>query len=131
MLKATEKMPTKNVKPVDRLVGENIRAHRLTIGLTQEELAGKIGLTFQQVQKYEKGANRVSGSRLIQIAEALNVPVVSLFEGADTSRLPNHSELSRFITNRGAIRLLRAFSKIKRAASQQALVTLAEEMAGE
>ena len=56
MLKATEKMPTKNVKPVDRLVGENIRAHRLTIGLTQEELAGKIGLTFQNKCRNTKKA---------------------------------------------------------------------------
>jgi transcriptional regulator with XRE-family HTH domain len=123
-------MPEKTVKPADKLIGQNIRANRLTQGLSQSELGKRIGVTFQQVQKYEKGTNRVGGSRLIQIAEAMKIPVVALLENAENGRLHVHSELPGLIANQNAIRLLRAFSKIKRTSSQQALVTLAEDMAG-
>lgn len=123
-------MLEKNEKTIDRLIGTNIRANRLARGLTQGRLAELIGVTFQQVQKYEKGANRAGGSRLVQIAEALNIPVVSLFENVEVSQDPVHSEIAGLIVNQHAVRLLRAFAKIKTNASQQALVTLAEEMAG-
>jgi transcriptional regulator with XRE-family HTH domain len=123
-------MPEKTVKPADKLIGQNIRANRLTQGLSQSELGKRIGVTFQQVQKYEKGTNRVGGSRLLQIAEAMKIPVVALLENAENARLPLNSELPGLIANQNAIRLLRAFSKIKRTSSQQALVTLAEDMAG-
>jgi transcriptional regulator with XRE-family HTH domain len=119
-----------NEKAIDRLIGSNIRANRLARGLSQGKLAELVGVTFQQVQKYEKGTNRAGGSRLVQIAEALNVPVVSLFENVEVSQDPVPSEIAGLIVNRHAIRLLRAFAKIKANASQQALVTLAEEMAG-
>jgi transcriptional regulator with XRE-family HTH domain len=62
------------VNTTDKLIGQNIRANRLARGLTQETLAGKIGVTFQQVQKYENGSNGARGSRLVQIAKALDVP---------------------------------------------------------
>jgi len=80
------------------------------------------------VQKYEKGQNRVGGSRLVQIAEALNVPLIALFENVEVSQNPVHSDVAGLIVNQHAIRLLRAFAKIKRNASQRALVILAEEM---
>ena len=64
--------------PVDAVVGENIRIARLVAGLSQTELGDACGVTFQQIQKYEKGANRVGGSRLMQIAEALKVPAADL-----------------------------------------------------
>ena len=66
-----------SVNTVDKLIGQNIRANRLSRGLTQETLADKIGVTFQQVQKYEEGANGARGSRLVQIAKALDVPAGS------------------------------------------------------
>ena len=69
--------------PIDVQVGGRIRARRLLIGMNQETLAKALGLTFQQVQKYEGGANRVSASRLSQIAEALGVPVEYFFTGLD------------------------------------------------
>jgi|SRR5215475_5494560 transcriptional regulator with XRE-family HTH domain len=122
-------MLEKTVKPVDKLIGRNIRAIRLARGFTQEELALRIGITFQQVQKYEKGANRVGGSRLVQMAEAMDVPVVALFEGAEIGATPIRNELLDLVANQHAIRLLLAFSKIKMSSSQQALVRLAEEMA--
>ncbi len=76
-------MPKRLPKPVDRIIGQNIRANRLARGLSQGELGDQIGVTFQQVQKYETGTNRVGGSRLIQIAKALNVPAFELLEGAE------------------------------------------------
>ena len=124
-------MLKKTVKSTDTLIGQNIRANRLTQGLSQSELAKRIGVTFQQVQKYEKGTNRVGGSRLIQIAEALSIPAVALLENAENGRVPNPGELPALICNPRAIRLPRALSKIKRTSSQQALVALAEEMAGQ
>jgi transcriptional regulator with XRE-family HTH domain len=69
--------------PVDVHVGARIRTRRLLIGMNQETLARALGLTFQQVQKYEGGANRVSASRLSQIAEILNVPISHFFSDLD------------------------------------------------
>src|SRR5215472_3538663 len=71
--------------PVDVLVGRNIRIHRLDRGLSQTDLGNHIGVTFQQVQKYENGVNRVGSGRLFKIAEALGVPVSGFFEGANYS----------------------------------------------
>jgi len=122
-------MLEKNVKAIDKVIGNNIRINRIERGLTQGKLAQSIGVTFQQVQKYEKGRNRVGGSRLVQIAEALNVSVVAFFENAVTSDRPGPSELSDLCIDRNAVRLLRAFSRIKHNVSQRALVTLAEEIA--
>lgn len=69
--------------PVDVHVGRRIRSRRKTLGQTQEQLADKIKLTFQQVQKYERGANRVSASKLVAIARAQNTPPGWYFEGLD------------------------------------------------
>jgi len=121
-------MSSKGVNHIDRLIGQNIRATRLNRGVSQTQLARRIGLTFQQVQKYESGTNGARGSRLVQIAKALNTAVVALFEGTEIGCLPIHSELLGLIVNQNALRMLRAFAKIKQSSSQHALVTLAEEM---
>lgn len=71
--------------PVDVHVGKRIRHRRWMVGMTQQQLAEKVGIKFQQIQKYETGMNRVSASRLWDIAEALTVPVAFFFEGMDTS----------------------------------------------
>ncbi|WP_309628761.1 helix-turn-helix domain-containing protein [Brevundimonas sp.] len=70
--------------PLDRRAGALIRQRRETLGMTQTDLASKCGVTFQQIQKYERGSNRVSYSRLVQIAAALNTPPAWFFEGLDT-----------------------------------------------
>jgi len=120
------------VNAVDKLIGQNIRANRLSRGLTQKKLADKIGVTFQQVQKYEEGANGARGSRLVQIAKALDIPVLELFKGVGfAGQAAPVNELSNLVTNQYALRMLRAFSKIERPALQRALVKLAEEMASE
>ena len=69
--------------PVDKHVGQRIRHRRWLVGMTQQQLAEKVGIKFQQIQKYETGANRVSASRLWDIAEALDVDVAFFFEGID------------------------------------------------
>ncbi len=74
-------MPTKLPNPIDIHVGKRIRMRRLMLRMSQEKLADALGVTFQQIQKYEKGANRVGASRLQQIASALRVEVSFFFEG--------------------------------------------------
>ena len=72
----------KNPNPIDTFVGSRVRMRRLMVGMSQEKLADGLGITFQQVQKYEKGTNRIGASRLQQISRILQVPVSFFFEGA-------------------------------------------------
>ena len=72
--------------PVDVHVGKRIRHRRWLVGMTQQRLAEDVGIKFQQIQKYETGANRVSASRLWDISETLNVPIIFFFEGIDKSK---------------------------------------------
>ena len=76
---------TKVPNPIDRHVGARVRMRRMLIGMSQEKLGEALGLTFQQVQKYEKGTNRISASRLQQISETLNIPLSYFFKGAPVS----------------------------------------------
>lgn len=69
--------------PIDAYVGAQIKQRRTVLGMSQTELANRLGITFQQVQKYEKGANRVGSSRLYEISEILGVPLQSFFEGVE------------------------------------------------
>ena len=77
-------MSTKAPNPVDKYVGSRVRMRRIMLGMSQEKLGEALGLTFQQIQKYEKGTNRVGASRIQQISEILQVPVSFLFEGGPT-----------------------------------------------
>lgn len=74
------KLKSAGPKPVDIEVGRRVKARRLAIGMSQERLASILGVTYQQVQKYERGTNRIGSSRLAEIAKALSVPVAALFE---------------------------------------------------
>src|SRR5215471_11723967 len=98
--------------PRDAEIGQRVRALRLQRGLSQTELGQLISVTFQQVQKYEKGANRISAGRLQRIAEVLGVPVAFFFA------IPVHTsdasaEESGFLQTEGALRLARAYARIK------------------
>src|SRR5882672_4794998 len=98
----------------DLEIGRKIRALRLERGLSQSNLADGIGLTFQQVQKYEKGTNRVSAGRLQRIADILNIPVTFFFTGMGTrakKRDASDTGLA-FMQTKGAVRLMRAYSEI-------------------
>src|SRR6202795_1485752 len=75
-------MAKKAPNPIDKHVGSRVRMRRMMLGMSQEKLGDALGLTFQQVQKYEKGTNRIGASRLQQISQILQVPVAFFFEGA-------------------------------------------------
>lgn len=125
-------MVKKTPAATDVLVGMNIRFHRQAQKMSQETLGQKLGVTFQQVQKYEKGANRVGASRLFKIAEILEVPVSRLFEGAEnltpTSR---QSQLSSagLLAEPHILRVAQALSSIKDTDLRLAVVTLVEKVA--
>ena len=108
----------------DQELGRRIRAHRLRLGYSQEKLGAMLGLTFQQVQKYEKGTNRVSSGRLIEIAKLLDVHPMELL----TEERGNGGSSSpfEFIQNSRALKLLKAFSQIKDRELQNAVVDLCE-----
>ena len=111
-------------------IGRKIRALRLERGLSQSGLADGIGLTFQQVQKYEKGTNRVSAGRLQRIADILNTPVTFFYGGMGAhakKRDPRNASLA-FLQTKGAIRLIRAYSEIGSRTTKYALVVLAESL---
>ena len=111
-------------------IGRKIRALRLERGLSQSGLADGIGLTFQQVQKYEKGANRVSAGRLQQIADMLEVPVTFFYGGLGirAKKAETRGTGLAFLQTKGAIRLMRAYTEISSRTTKYALVVLAESL---
>jgi transcriptional regulator with XRE-family HTH domain len=126
-------MSVKRPDPVDVEVGHRIRIERLARGLSQTALANQLGVTFQQVQKYEKGVNRVGAGRLTKIAEVLGVPVGAFFTGKevlDSEERTNADEASplKLLTVSGAFRLLRAYADIENANLRRSIVDLVEQV---
>jgi transcriptional regulator with XRE-family HTH domain len=124
---------------IDAHVGQKIRTRRNLLGLSQTELADAAGITFQQVQKYEKGANRVGAGRLLQFSEALGVPPSYFFEGAPTvgkkQSAPQEGELSEdsivsFLGTREGAALVRAFMAIKQKPIRQNAIAFLETLKG-
>ncbi|HZC97575.1 MAG TPA: helix-turn-helix transcriptional regulator, partial [Bradyrhizobium sp.] len=113
-------MSTKAPNPVDKYVGSRVRMRRIMLGMSQEKLGEALGLTFQQVQKYEKGTNRVGASRLQQISEILQVPVSFLFDGGPSgaantdgfSEGTSPAYVSDFLATSEGLALTRAFTRI-------------------
>src|SRR5205085_8807616 len=126
------KTRTKAPDARDMDVGRRIRAQRLVCRMSQTELANNLGVTFQQVQKYEKGVNRVGAGRLSRIADVLSVPVSYFFSGDISAPSASSSASSglSFLETAGAVRLVRAYSTIEDPQIRRALVDLAEEIAG-
>jgi transcriptional regulator with XRE-family HTH domain len=112
----------------DRAVAVRVRALRLARGMSQAELGGLIGVTFQQVQKYETGVNRIGAGRLQRIAEIFDVPLAALFGSPQLGRKGGADPLQALGTA-GAARLVEAYSRIRDAMVRRAFVRLAEEMA--
>ena len=125
-------MATRKPDPVDIEVGQRIKIQRLAAGLSQTELGESIGVTFQQVQKYEKGTNRVGAGRLTQIARGLKIPVNTFFEGHDhiekAAQQGVESPLS-LITHPHAFRLLQAYSTLTDGELRRSIVELVERVA--
>ena len=117
--------------PVDKNVGARIRMRRLLLNMSQEKLGKAIGLTFQQIQKYEKGTNRVGGSRLHQIATALDVQPGYFFEGVpETSRKATQtSVLDDLGTTHDGIELAQSFLKIENKNIRRRIVELVTQIA--
>jgi transcriptional regulator with XRE-family HTH domain len=126
-----KKEPTK----IDQAVGARIRLRRLELAVTQEKLAEQIGVTFQQVQKYEKAANRVGASRLYSIAAALDVDPAYFFDGLSGfkpklsgSSVRSDDLLSRLVSSRDGMDLVKAFRKIESATVRKQVVELVRQM---
>jgi transcriptional regulator with XRE-family HTH domain len=113
---------------MDRIVGRNIRVHRLAKRLSQTELGEKLGVTFQQVQKYEKGTNRVGSGRLFQISTIFEVPVTSFFEDGGSPVSKAGESPLELLTDPYSLRLVKAFSELRNTETRQAVVTLLESM---
>jgi transcriptional regulator with XRE-family HTH domain len=122
-------MTSKEPDSIDRIVGRNIRIYRLQKGLTQTELADELGLTFQQVQKYEKGTNRVGSGRLLKIATFLGVPVTALFKGSDEMADTDKQSIFDQLAKPHANRLLQAFARIDDDGLRRSVVQLVEDIA--
>jgi transcriptional regulator with XRE-family HTH domain len=119
--------PPKRPSSIDIAVGRNVRIWRLAKGLSQAQLATRLGVTFQQIQKYEVGANRIGTGRLVKLAAILGVPIAALFdgtEGADPAR-----SLLALIADKRAFRLAHAFAAIKDNTARVTLVNLVEKIA--
>jgi transcriptional regulator with XRE-family HTH domain len=132
-------MTKKTPNPTDKYVGSRVRMRRMMLGMSQEKLGDALGLTFQQVQKYEKGTNRIGASRLQQIAHFLQVPVSFFFEGAPdlparpagTMEAPSPSYVSDFLATSDGLALTKAFMRIKDPKLRRRIVDLVSQIAGE
>jgi transcriptional regulator with XRE-family HTH domain len=123
-------MPKRRSDKRDIEVGRRVRAFRLQKGLSQEKLADQLGVTFQQVQKYEKGTNRIAAGRLQRIAEILEIPITEFFiQHRGTGTAP--SELSELVDTASALRLVRSYSRIRDTKLQQAVLYFVEKVAAE
>src|SRR3712207_3459387 len=111
----TEVTNARRTTPVDRLVGARMRLRRQSLGMSQTELGARTGVTFQQIQKYELGANRVGASRLASVAAALGVPIASLFEEL-TPAVQSTGEgdvVALALRNRSTVELIKAFAAVR------------------
>src|ERR1700739_2445091 len=125
--------------PTDKHVGSRVRMRRMMLGMSQEKLGDALGLTFQQVQKYEKGTNRIGASRLQQISQILQVPVAFFFDGAPSApgsaradgmgEAPSPAYVSDFLATSDGLALTKAFMRIEDAKLRRRIVDLVEQIA--
>ncbi len=121
---------------IDRHVGDRIRMRRMTQGMSQKSLGDALGLTFQQVQKYEKGTNRIGASRLQHIASIQQVPISFFFEGAPGSSYAlddaqSSAYVSDFLATSDGLALTKAYMRIKDAKLRRSIVGLVKQISGE
>jgi len=134
-------MAKKAPNPIDKHVGSRVRMRRMMLSMSQEKLGDALGLTFQQVQKYEKGTNRIGASRLQAIANILQVPVSFFFEGAPhgpggtanagMSEAPSPAYVSDFLATSDGLSLTKSFMRIKSSKLRRRIVDLVEQIAGD
>src|SRR4051812_20934605 len=127
-------MQAKAPNPVDRHVGSRVRMRRIMLGMSQEKLGEGLGLTFQQIQKYEKGSNRIGASRLRQICDILRIPISFLFEGVPGGAINAEGMLepaspayvADFLATTEGLALIRAFTSIPNIKLRRAIVDMVE-----
>ena len=134
-------MTKKAPNPIDKHVGSRVRMRRMMLGMSQEKLGNALELTFQQVQKSEKGTNRIGASRLQQISQILQVPVAFFFEGAPhlaggilpegAEGAPSPTYVSDFLATSDGLSLTKAFMRIPDAKLRRRIVDLVQQIAGE
>jgi transcriptional regulator with XRE-family HTH domain len=135
-------MPAGTLNPIDKHVGSRMRMRRLMLDMSQTDLGNALGLTFQQIQKYEKGRNRVSASRLQHISQILQVPVPFFFEGAPaasgvrptargTADAPSFTYVTDFLATLDGLALMKAFMCVEDRKLRRAIVQLVEQITPE
>ena len=126
-------MGSKRAGPIDAIVGRTIRTLRLSKGISQGALGRQLGVSFQQIQKYENGSNRVGAGRLAQIALGLDVPMESLLQGVAGAKrkIRQGDDPLALLSSSQAMRLAQAFAKIADGRVRVALVSLAEGIASQ
>jgi transcriptional regulator with XRE-family HTH domain len=133
-------MTKKAPNPIDKHVGSRVRMRRMMVGMSQEKLGDALGLTFQQVQKYKKGTNRIGASRLQQISHILQVPVAFFFEGAPNmsggvdgglNGAPSPAYVADFLATSDGLALTKSFMRINDVKLRRRIVDLVEQIAGE
>jgi transcriptional regulator with XRE-family HTH domain len=130
-------MPKDGVQPTDKHVGVRVRTRRLMLDMSQTALGDALGLTFQQVQKYEKGTNRIGAGRLQHISQILQVPVEFFFEGAPHARGQHHARtgapspqyVSDYLATKDGLQLTKAFMQIPDPKLRRSIVNLVEQIA--
>lgn len=126
-IRAIPGQPARRADERDAAIGRALRARRLELELSQTDLAEKIGVTFQQIQKYEKGTNRMGGGRIQRACDALRVPASYFF--AEDDRFSESALMIELSQDRGAIELLQSYNSIPKGKKRHALVTLAKQYA--
>jgi transcriptional regulator with XRE-family HTH domain len=132
-------MAKKPLNSVDMHVGSRVRMRRMMLGMSQEKFGNALGLMFQQVQKYEKGANRIGAGRLHHISHVLQGPVAFFFEGAPhlpgqpegIGAAPSPNYVTDFLASSDGLGLTKAFRRIKEPKLRSRIVDLVEEIAGD
>lgn len=128
-------MSAKKPNPIDTHVGSRVRLRRMLIGMSQERLGEQMGLTFQQIQKYEKGVNRIGASRLLNLSQILDVPVQFFFDGAPidgdeaTGAENGESFIYDFVNSREGLELNRAFVRIADPRVRRSVIDLVRSLA--
>lgn len=129
----------KSPNPIDVHVGSRVRLRRMLIGMSQEKLGEQLGLTFQQVQKYEKGSNRIGASRLYQIAQILGVPVQFFYDDMGTTSVSGQGfsegeageNVMDFVSSSEGLALNRAYAKITEPQLRRRILELVRSLSGE
>ncbi len=139
---ADERGNSRRANPIDRYVGERVKMRRMLLGMSQERLGEQLGLTFQQVQKYEKGVNRIGASRLFDLAQVLGVPIQFFYENIPSAvsgqpQAPGFADnrgesyVSDFLSSRDSVELNKAFARITDPRVRRSIVDMVRSIAGD